>query len=266
MTEDENSYNSNNLINANQQVHIKNEEQEKETHFDTIGIYNKLYLKKWLDNKLDYDHFIYICGKMFSHTTLGKYSFEACDFWILDPSNDNNIKLYHSVMNSENCFTESLKWNPNFFQKIRGCLNSSNWNKNTFYFNITDREEYIQNESEKIIKKYLELHFIVNKKDIVSFRLALEEYVQNDPQIFFIDQVINLELNEQEILRNNQKNYYNKEQEIEKTKFDIENIQKNYENKKKEITVKFYLLNKEKTTKIKKLSEDFTNIKKHKKK
>ena len=81
-----------------------------------------------------------------------------------------------------------------------------------------------------------------------------------------MDQVINLELNEQEILRNNQKNYYNKEQEIEKTKSDIENIQKNYENKKKEITVKFYLLNKEKTTKIKKLSEDFTNIKKHKKK
>ena len=36
--------------------------------------------------------------------------------------------------------------------------------------------------------------------------------------------------------------------------------------KKKEILVKFYLLNKEKTTKIKKLSEDFTNIKKHKKK
>ena len=261
MTEEENSLNSNSNSN---QIHIKNEEQEKETHFDTIGIYNKIYLKKWVNNKLEFDHFIYICGKMFSHTTLGKYSFEACDFWILDSNFEGNVKLFHSIMNSENCFTESLKWNPNFFQKIRGCLNSSNWNKNTFYFNITDREEFVQNE--KIIKKYLELHFIVNKKDIVSFRLLLEEYVQNDPKNFFMDQVINLELNEQEILRNNQKNYYNKEQEIEKTKFDIENIQKNYENKKKEITVKFYLLNKEKTTKIKKLSEDFTNIKKHKKK
>jgi hypothetical protein len=42
-------------------------------------------------------------------------------------------------------------------------------------------------------KTYLELHFFAKKKDVVAFRLLLEEIIQNDIDIFFMNQVLMLD-------------------------------------------------------------------------
>ena len=210
---------------------LSNDTKDENLHFNTIGIINKIQLKKKLNNKLENDKIIYISGKMYSHTTVGNYLFQACDFYLFS-SEDN--KLYHSIMNSNDCFTNTLKWTSNFFKRIRASLNSKNQSKK-FYFIISEINDNNNDDIEINNKKFFELHFIIKKQDITSFRLLLEEIVENEPNIFFSNKIMEL----------------NKELEDR-----VREKEDNFKNKKNEMITKFYLLIDEKNQKIEKLQKE----------
>ena len=185
---------------------------------------------------------------MFSHTLLAKYNFAACEFQIY--SQDN--KLYHSNMNSEDCFTNTLKWNYKLFKNIRECLTNSEINIKKYYFaiNNSSSRENSSKEKEKdelgfeSNKNYLELHFFVKKRDIVAFRLLLEEIIVNEPYLYFINQIIELDNNYEEDLLKKKMKQFKQNKEIKEIENNIKEINDGYENKTKEILIKFNMLNK----------------------
>ena len=240
-------------MNNNDTSNFSEDSKEKNDHFNTIGIINKIQLKKKLDNneKLIDDKIIYISGKMYSHTTIGKYTFQACDFFLFFPEEN---KLYRSIMNSEDCFTNSLKWTPNFSKRIRASLNSKKNSKN-FYFIINNINFNNNDDIEINCKKFLELHFIVDKKDVTSFRLLLEEIVENEPFIFFNNKIIELNKELEINVREKEKKYFQKEFSINEIENNTKEKEKNFEKRKKEIITKFFLLIEEKNKKIEKLKK-----------
>ncbi len=234
----------------------KNLFDEESSNFPLINIYNKipLTIRDTSGNlQINENKYIYICGKMFSHTSLAKYSFEACEFYIYSPWEN---KLYHSSMYSGDCFSNALKWDYKFFKNIRECLTKEDINikKHYFIININGKDS---KEKEDLIlennKTYLELHFIVKKKDIVTFRLLLEEIIQNDNDIFFLNQVIMIDKECEEDLLNKKKKQFKQENEINEVESYIKGINDNYDKKTKEILIKFNKLNKSKLEEEEKL-------------
>lgn len=237
----------------NDEVSIPKSEDDTQSNFPVINIYNKLTL---LNDKI-----IYICGKMFSHTSLAKYDFNACDFYLFIPE-DN--KLYHSSMNSEDCFTNSFKWNYKYFSKVRDCLTNIKINLKKYYYKINElsinldtsnKDECLELES-NINNKYLELHFLVKEKDIVAFRLLLEEIIQNEPYDYFIKQLILLDNEYEEKYFLKEKKQYAQKKEISDISMSIEKENEKFENKVKEIFVKFNKLNNTKIKNSKKLEKE----------
>lgn len=111
-------------------------------------------------------------------------------------------------------------------------------------------------------KTYLELHFIVKKKDIVTFRLLLEEIIQNDNDIFFLNQVIMIDKECEEDLLNKKKKQFKQENEINEVESYIKGINDNYDKKTKEILIKFNKLNKSKIEEEEKLKIKLENSQK----
>ena len=188
----------------------KNLNDDESSNFPLINIYNKIQLsiKDSSDNlQLNENNYIYICGKMFNHSSLAKYSFEACEFYLYSPTEK---KLYHSLMNSEDCFSNAIKWNKKLFKNIRECLTKDDINLKKYYFIINNNGKESKEKEDLILennKTYLELHFFAKKKDVVSFRLLLEEIIQNDIDIFFMNQVLMLDNEcEEDLLAKKRKN------------------------------------------------------------
>ena len=234
----------------------KNMFDESSSNLPLIKIYNKipLAIKDSSGNiSLDKNNSLYICGKMFSHTSLAKYSFEACEFYIYSPWEN---KLYHSTMNSEDCFSNALKWNIKFFKNIRECLTTEEINikKHYFIININGKDS---KEKEDLIfennKTYLELHLIVKRKDVVAFRLLLEEIIQSDKDIFFMNQVMMLDNECEEDLLVKKKKKFKQDNELREIENYIKGINDNYEKKTKEMLIKFNKLNKSKIEEEEKL-------------
>ena len=234
----------------------KNIFDESSSNFPLINIYNKISLitKDSSDNLIsDESKYIYICGKMFSHTSLAKYSFEACEFYLYSPY-DN--KLYHSSMKSEDCFSNAIKWNIKLFKNIRDCLTNDEIDLKKYYFTINNNASKYSKEKEDLIfenNKYLELHFIVKKKDIVAFRLLLEEKILNDKDIFFMNQVMMIDNECEEDLLIKKKKKYKQDNEINEAEKFIKGINDKYEKMTKEMLIKFNKLNKSKIEEEEKL-------------
>jgi hypothetical protein len=231
---------------------LSNDTKDENLHFNTIGIINKIQLKKKLNNKLENDKIIYISGKMYSHTTVGNYLFQACDFYLFSPE-DN--KLYHSIMNSNDCFTNTLKWTTNFFKRIRASLNSKNQSKK-FYFIISEINDNNNDDIESNNKKFFELHFIVKNQDITSFRLLLEEIIENESNVFFSNKIIELNKELEDRVREKEEKYFKKEDSIKDIENNIKEKEDTFKNKKNEMITKFYLLIDEKNQKIEKLQKE----------
>jgi hypothetical protein len=231
---------------------LTNDNKEENLHFNIIGIINKIQLKKKLNNKLENDKIIYISGKMYSHTTVGNYLFQACDFYLFSPE-DN--KLYHSIMNSNDCFTNTLKWTTNFFKRIRASLNSKNQSKK-FYFIISEINDNNNDDIESNNQKFFELHFIVKNQDITSFRLLLEEIIENESNVFFSNKIIELNKELEDRVREKEEKYFKKEDSIKDIENNIKEKEDNFKNKKNEMITKFYLLIDEKNQKIEKLQKE----------
>ena len=249
-----------------------NDEESKNNNYELdnsilpiMNIYNKFPLCS-KDSKgninLDNNKLIYICGKMLSHTLLAKYNFPACDFYIYSPENNS---LYHSNMNSEDCFTNSLKWNYKLFKNIRDCLTNSEINIKKYYFAINNSAARENSSKEKDRERdelgmesnsnYLELHFIVKKRDIVAFRMLLEEIIVNDPNLYFINQVIDMDNKTGEELIEKKKKQFKQDKEIKEIENQIKEINDKYEKKTKEMIIKFNMLNKSKIEEEKRLKE-----------
>ena len=196
------------------------------------------------------------------HTTVAKYSFEACKFYLYSPSEK---RLYYSSMNSDDCFSNAIKWNNKLFKNIRECLTKEQTNIKKYYFILNNNAKDSKEKEDLIFennKTYLELHFIVKKKDIVTFRLLLEEIIQNDNDIFFLNQVIMIDKECEEDLLNKKKKQFKQENEINEVESYIKGINDNYEKKTKEILIKFNKLNKSKIEEEKQLKIKLENSKK----
>ena len=236
---------------SDEESKIKNEENEN-SNFPLINIYNKLSVssKDSSGNLITDDNkYMYICGKMFSHTSIAKYLFDACDLYLYFP---NENKLYHSSMKSDECFTNSLKWNYKLFKNIRECLTKSEVDTRKYYYIINNSSVKENSSKEKddlgieTNKTYLELHFFVKKRDIVAFRLLLEELIQNDMSSFFINQVMLLDNEYEDYLGKQKKKKFKQDNEIREIETYIKNMNDEYEKKTKEMLIKFNMLNKSK--------------------
>ena len=232
---------------------LHSNQNDEITHLDSLCIFNQLYLKQ--SHSKD-NHYIFIVGKMFKHSTMAEYSFKACNFHLYDPSSNC---LYHSSMVSDVCFTKTLKWTPKFYKKIRNCLASSSTKDNkNFYFTLIEKNKS-DDELINVKQKFLELHCIIDKDDIAVFRMLLDSIVENEPYIFIMNKALELDKEEQDSVKQKQDRYYEKEKDIEKNEEEIEKIELEFENKKDEYIVKFYLINKEKNSKKKELENEINN-------
>ena len=377
-------------ISTSSSVISSNSEENKEkddNSLPNLNIFNKLVLHKKnpITKKIYKDSFIYICGILNGHTTLAKYSFEACNFLFFNP---NGKKLYVSIMRSEKCYSSLFKWTPHYFRQIRECLTSSSEhherekekqtdtkkieenkvedkkpeenkkdiqnieenkatkveienkeeNKNENNLNKNINNQGVQNEEEKIenerslnkdadinykniqinnngnntviinknnsqnnndkakeIKKdidkkryyfiinnpidgatkndylegnysynkiNLELHFLGKDKDVVAFKLVLEDIVKLDPYYFFISKVVQIDNeNETNLLTNEKKKYQQEKEIIELNKTIAETEVKN-KIELKENFIKFYLLNRTKIEKKYELEHEYDQRKK----
>ena len=252
------------------------------TKFDEITIFNQIKLNEYLDQTLSSDsegNRIYICGKLFSHVVTAKYSFKACEFLIYIPF-DN--KLFYSSMNSDECFTSTLKWNQNFFKKIRLCVESSDGLKNTYFaiseekkidnarkakvnpqdnLILSDEDETENEYSDK--KIFLDLHFIVDNQDIIVFRMLLNHLIDDKPFDTLLNKLLKYDKEESEKIIHKQIKLYEKQKEIEKMENEITQAEDGFKLFKKQSLYKLYYLNKEKNKKISELNNDLRKEKKN---
>lgn len=263
-----------------------------ETEFDNISLNNSSISNDNENNGFNssLDKLI-VCGKFFAHKLHTKYNFQACDFLIYYPGLKNNI--FHSEMLSEDCFTSSLKWNENFFRKIYLALTEpviKNGYFSIFYerdntqnkmseCNINYKTKKLEieinlpNKIDETIEendifqdldlgndvpienknKFLELHFLVDNKDITAFRLLLKEIYDENPINTILKKALEFEKHESNRLSDKQKSFSIKEIEMENLKKSVIEKQGVLEKKRREYMYKFYLLNKEKNKKINEL-------------
>lgn len=258
-------------------------EESNKSKFEEKMYFSDVILKDYLGEDCKENEKIFLCGKMYEHTIISKHNFKACEFLIYIP---RIKKLFHSEMDSLDCFSSSLKWTLNFFKKIRLCLDTPEGIKNT-YFSIN----YEQKNADKMIvelesetlpctispsqvpeedlnqefverKIYLELHFLVESQDIIAFRLKLDHILEDKPEMVIMSKFMEYEKLENENLLKKQQKTYELDKEIFKMEKEISIANENLEKRKKQYVYKFYYLNKEKTKKINELT---TAIKKEKK-
>ena len=169
-------------------------------------------------------------------------------------------------MNSDDCFSNAIKWNYKLFKNIRECLTKDDINLKKYYFIINNNSGKDSKEKEEIIfennKTYLELHFIVKKRDIVAFRLLLEEIIQNDLDLFFMNQVMLIDNECEEDLLTKKKKKFKQDNELNSIETCIKGINNKYEKNTKEILIKFNKLNKSKIEEEEKLKIKLENSQK----
>lgn len=252
--------------------------------FDKLNLLSNLELRCYLDKKFNDEeikirYHAFLCGTLFQHSTHIKYSFKACEFLVYIP--ETNM-LYHSEMNSEECFTNSLKWNYNFFKKIRLCLFEPEKTKNTYFTivnisidnsetkilnlesnsNNNNYNDYSNNQNEFELnclesesKMFLEMHFIVDGKDITAFRLLLTKFLSDEPYITILNKALEFENEENDSITKKQEILYNKQKECEDFALEITKNEDSFKERKKQYLYKFYLLNEEKNKKLDDLRE-----------
>jgi len=276
---------------------LKNDDS-KIKMMEEFHIFSKFILKNYLNSEFtesdtkDNLNKAVICGVFYSHKSNNKYNFPACDFMIFYPALKTN--LFYSEMNSEECFSNTLKWNENFFKKIRLSF-IENISKNS-YFGIyyeRDQEKNNKNKQQEIQtinkenemeddlfkdfdfgyenisenkKKFLELHININNQDVIAFRLNLREVFDENPLNTMMKRVIEYEKKETFNYLSKMKIYSENEIEIENLKNSLEKKEKLLEKRKREYLYKFYVINSEKNKKIKLLkdinnSSDINNFK-----
>jgi len=257
-----------------------------QTKLDEITIFNQLNIREYIGTNIsaeDGNNSIYICGKIFSHLISAKYSFKACEFLIYTPFNN---KLFYSTMNSDECFTSTLKWNHNFFKKVRLCLESSEKINNTYFsinyenkidikINNTNRnlmsnniatnfeiEECEYNEEFTDKKLYFELHFVVDGQDIIAFRMHLNHIIDDKPNNTLLNKLLEYDKQETEIIADRQIKLHDKQREIDKMEKEIKKTEDDFSQFKKQSLYKLYYLNKEKNKKITELNNQLKKEKK----
>jgi hypothetical protein len=257
---------------------------------EEINIFNCIRIKNFLDKNYEEPEKVYICGKMKEHSIGVKYSFPACEFYVYLPG---EMKMFYSEMNSEMCFTQNLKWNQNFFKKIKLSLESSDLLKNTYFsINYGSQEKFekeeksSENENDRGIasknnnlsnnssnkksdivsnpsnenefaeneKIFLELHFLVEDKDIPAFRLLLHNSNVENPLNLLINKVIEIDKIESQKYEECLSKNFEKDKDITQMEREINRETKKLEKRKKDYLYKFYYLNKEKNKKLNELS------------
>lgn len=253
------------------------EEALTKSSFNEESIFNNIKLQCYLKEDLPGDNTrVFICGKMFEHSLQAKYSFKACEFLIYLPFNN---KLFFTEMHSEDCFTNTLKWNYNFFKKIRLCLEEPETIKDTYFainyekketnriiidINLNNRnEEKDDLELEYADRNiYLELHMVVQGQDLTVFKMLLKHIIDDQPYITIMNKVLELDKIESEKLEKKQKKLYETEKETARMENEILQREEYLNKKKKDYLYKFYYLNKEKNKKIVELNNELKKEKK----
>jgi hypothetical protein len=147
------------------------EENNLNNTFEEISIFNNIKIKNYLSEDFgDQGSRIFICGKMYEHSFQAKYSFKACEFLIYSPYNN---KLYFTENISRDCFTDSLKWNFNFFKKIRLCLETSETIKDT-YFSINHEKNEKSSRIEVELNKFEDEDILITLKTKFIYNYILK--------------------------------------------------------------------------------------------
>lgn len=254
---------------------------------EELNIFSCIKISNFLENNFEneeeenaYLQSMVICGKFSAHKLNDKYSFDACDFYLYTPLEKN--KLFHSTMKSEDSFNSNLKWNENFFMKIRNSFTSSIKN-GYFAVNYSEKNEaenkddnlpenlnneidealmendifdYLDlGEENKIIEKnkFFELKFYIEGELVTIFRLELNEVFAESPINSILLRAMEFEEKESEMLLQKIRQYEDSRNEFCKLNQQILEKEFLLEKNKREFLYKFYLLNNEKNKKIEEL-------------
>lgn len=198
---------------------------------------------------------IFIIGKLNSHLCNTKYNFDACNLYI---SYQN--KVYHSIMKSEECYSNSLKWTQNFFMKIRKALIFPENYTNSTKFLISS--EIVKDENEFTEEEYTYFKIImqVEDKEITVFRLLLKEIIDDDADFIFIDKLNQIEREINKKLKEKQKILQNNVIELNKLKEQNKVNEEKFSEEKKNFLIKFYHIYNEKEQKIQEFIEESEKI------
>ena len=177
-------------------------------------------------------------------------------------------------MNSEECYSNSLKWNYSFFKKIRNCFSEKEKSKNAYYcINYEKTEREIKKNNSKINiklnndddddlldifeikekKMFFEIHFIHNEQDITAFRLYLKPNMEDKPYLAITKKLLEMDKIEGENLANKQAMLNTKEKDLASMEKIIKDTEDAFTERKKQYLAKFNLLIKEKNKKIQSL-------------
>ena len=227
-----------------------------DSKLEELNIFTNLKITQLFGAKVK-DKEIFLCGKMFEHVTQAKYTFKACDFFILFQNEIDS--LYHSEMYSDDCFNGELKWNRKFFNKIRKYISTEIRSKNGYFSlnkNISqkDKEDSIGIEvGSGNDKLCLQLHLKIDNREFIVFRLFMNKYFTEKPDLFLFNKLLEIEADENQKIKNFiiKSNQIDKEQS--KYKNDIKKLEEDFEKEKKSMIYKFWLLNEEKNKKKKEL-------------
>ena len=134
-----------------------------------------------------------------------------------------------------------------------------------YYFIINNPLEGAQSHDymeTNLSKIYLELHFLGRDKDVVAFKLLLEDYVKLDPYYYFFSKVSQLDTEDEKELLEKERKKYQQEKEIIELNVSISDIEIKSKIEMKENFVKFYLLNRTKVEKKFELQHEYDEKKK----
>ena len=224
-------------------------------------------------NKFNLEH-AYIKGIFYEHPTSAVYNFNACELTIYIPELD---LLYNGKSCSLECYNKSIKWNNNYYIKIRQAVsNDYKNNNNLFRFNL--KEETVEDEGGlmETIENYFEIYTnISNNNNIVLnsnidnfnecllFKIKVDKINNSNIKDYYLNSIINLFISEKKNAKNNHIQLSNKlianndlKKELLNITNDINCKLSNFNNNMDEIIIKGMLLIEEKEKYIKSLIKE----------
>lgn len=192
----------------------------------------------------------FIQGQFMEHSIISKSDFPVCELNLIIPDTNKMFNSDSSANSSLKCLNNKLKWNAEFYKKIRGCFNvKTNKIKHIFYL----KEQKSDSEEDDFLElQYysLNLAYLINGEFHNLFSIKLREIKDSNCFNFFLTSVISLfdDLNKDVYKKHEELiNMINEKNDLED---ELENERKTFEDKKDDYIIKFMNLYDEKVKKL----------------
>jgi len=201
----------------------------------------------------------------------------------VNKTNENNDIKTDEEKNKENIDTNNVKSEEvingdkviNVDKKIENENNkiieynndkrNDNESKKRYYFIINNpleganKNDYMETNLSKV---FLELHFLGKDKDVIAFKLLLDDNVKLDPYYYFINKITQIDNAEEKSLLEKERKKHQQIKEIFELNNSIIEMEAKSKLEMKENFIKFYLLNRTKIEKKYELEHEFEEKKK----